>query len=267
MTINVITRRPQNPTHPVPLLFVHGAWHSAWCWDENFLPYFAEQGFDAHALDLRGHGDSPNNKMLRLTGIWNYIADVAQVADQIEADSGKRPVIIGHSMGGYVTQKYLEKHLAPAAVLLASIPVVGTIPYQFRVMWNYPIAAVKLTLTLSAKPLVATPELTHKQFFSDDMPRDQVEKYWAKMQDESVRILLDAGFVNRPHPQKINPTPMLVLAAENDRVFTLNEQRKTAQAYGTSAEIFPNMAHDMMLEADWQSVADRIIAWLDLQTL
>jgi alpha-beta hydrolase superfamily lysophospholipase len=99
------------------------------------------------------------------------------------------------------------------------------------------------------------------------MPRDQVEKYWAKMQDESVRILLDAGFVNRPHPQKINPTPMLVLAAENDRVFTLDEQRKTASAYGTQAEIFPNMAHDMMLEADWQAVADRIIAWLDLQTL
>jgi acetyl-CoA acetyltransferase len=119
----------------------------------------------------------------------------------------------------------------------------------------------------SACAIVTTPDIAHKQFFSVTMPRDQVEKYWAKMQDESVRILLDAGFVNRPHPQKINPTPMLVLAAENDRVFTLDEQRKTASAYGTQAEIFPNMAHDMMLEADWQAVADRIIAWLDLQTL
>jgi hypothetical protein len=30
--------------HPVPLLFVHGAWHGAWCWDEHFLDLFADKG-------------------------------------------------------------------------------------------------------------------------------------------------------------------------------------------------------------------------------
>jgi len=28
------------------------------------------------------------------------------------------------------------------------------------------------------------------------------------------------------------------------------------------AELFTGMAHDMMLEARWQDVADRILAWL-----
>jgi hypothetical protein len=23
-----------------PLLFVHGSYHSAWCWQEHFMPYF-----------------------------------------------------------------------------------------------------------------------------------------------------------------------------------------------------------------------------------
>jgi alpha-beta hydrolase superfamily lysophospholipase len=27
--------------------------------------------------------------------------------------------------------------------------------------------------------------------------------------------------------------------------------------------MFPGMAHDMMLEPDWQAVADRILSWLD----
>ncbi len=31
----------------------------------------------------------------------------------------------------------------------------------------------------------------------------------------------------------------------------------------TQAVIMPNMAHDMMLEPGWQSVADRIVAWLN----
>jgi alpha-beta hydrolase superfamily lysophospholipase len=35
-----------------------------------------------------------------------------------------------------------------------------------------------------------------------------------------------------------------------------------ARAYNTTVEIFPDMAHDMMLEPDWQKVADRILGWL-----
>jgi pimeloyl-ACP methyl ester carboxylesterase len=38
------------------------------------------------------------------------------------------PVVIGHSMGGFVVQKYLETHQAPAGVLLASIPPRGLGP-------------------------------------------------------------------------------------------------------------------------------------------
>ena len=29
------------------LLFVHGAWHGAWCWAEHFLDFFAAQGYAA----------------------------------------------------------------------------------------------------------------------------------------------------------------------------------------------------------------------------
>lgn len=34
-------------THPTPLLFIHGAWHAAWCWDDHFLDFFADWGFRA----------------------------------------------------------------------------------------------------------------------------------------------------------------------------------------------------------------------------
>ena len=57
-------------------------------------------------------------------------------------------------------------------------------------------------------------------------------------------------------------TPLLVLAAENDRVFSMEEERATAKAYHTEVHFFPDMAHDMMLEQGWQPVADKIIQWL-----
>lgn len=57
-------------------------------------------------------------------------------------------------------------------------------------------------------------------------------------------------------------TPLLVLAAEKARVFSMVEERATAKAYHTEVHFFPDMAHDMMLEPGWQAVADKIIQWL-----
>ncbi len=49
MQLEVITHKPK-AVSSTPILFVHGAWHGAWCW-ENFLPYFAERGYESHRYD------------------------------------------------------------------------------------------------------------------------------------------------------------------------------------------------------------------------
>jgi pimeloyl-ACP methyl ester carboxylesterase len=111
MKLETITRLPQTQTHATPLLFIHGMWHGAWCWDEFFLPFFAEHGYRAAALSLRGHAGSEGH--IRGSTIADYVADVEQVARTFET----HPVLIGHSMGGFITQKYLETHNAPAAAI------------------------------------------------------------------------------------------------------------------------------------------------------
>ena len=63
-----------------------------------------------------------------------------------------------------------------------------------------------------------------------------------------------------PRPAMVS-SPMLVVAGERDRIFTVAEQSATAKAYGTTVEIVPT-AHDMMLESNWQNVADRILNWI-----
>ena len=37
--VEVIDKGSSSESHPAPLLFVHGAWHAAWCWDEHFLEF------------------------------------------------------------------------------------------------------------------------------------------------------------------------------------------------------------------------------------
>ncbi len=60
---------------------------------------------------------------------------------------------------------------------------------------------------------------------------------------------------------------MLVLGTENDAIFEPHKIEATASDYNTTAVIFEGMAHDMMLEAGWEKVADQIISWLQQKNL
>jgi pimeloyl-ACP methyl ester carboxylesterase len=259
--LEVIAREPQGEARPTPLLFVHGMWHGAWCWSEYFVPYFVEHGYATHTLSLRGHGASEGNKRFRWTSIADYVADVAQVVDQLPAP----PVLVGHSMGGGIVQKYLESHQAPAAVLLAAAPPRGLLPATLRFARRQPLAFLNVILTFNMWPVVATAELAREGFFSTAMPEEQVRSYYGRLQNEAYRAYLDLMLLNLPRPKRVG-TPLLVLGASRDTLISAADVQSTARAYGTQAEFF-DMAHDMMLEDGWQAVADRILAWLVEQCL
>ena len=262
MQLEVITQEPQTNPHPTPLLFVHGAWHGAWCWADYFLPYFAKHGYASHAISLRGHGESTGRERLRWTRLADYVADVAQVANQLP----KPPILIGHSMGGLIVQKYLGMHSAPAAVLLASVPNFGCVKTTFRIASRHPWLFLKANVTQSLYCLVGTPELAREALFSMNISIEELNRNFSQLQDESYLAFLDMLLFNLPRTSKVT-APLLILGAENDTVIHPGDVEATARAYHTRAEVFSNMAHDMMLEAGWQSVADRILSWLTEQHL
>lgn len=260
MKLEIITRTPKIQKHKTPLLFVHGMWHGAWCWDEFFLPFFADAGYHVTALSLRGHAGSEG----KITGssIMDYVQDVEEVANTLPTP----PVLIGHSMGGFIVQKFLERTSAPAGVLLAAAPPYGVWNGTWLVFKHSPLTLLKILTRFRLQPVVETPESTRWAFFSEDMPREQLLKYHAKMNDESFRMYLDLLGLNLVRTKKIK-TPLLVLGARDDTVISNGDVEKTARAYATTAEFFPHMAHDMMLEKGWQAVAERITKWLEEKKL
>ena len=258
MKLELITRKSVGNAKGTPLLFVHGKWHGAWCWDEHFLPHFADYGYNCTALSLRGHAGSEGREKLRWNTIADYVADVEQVADRFDTP----PVIIAHSMGGFITQKYLEKHHQhPAAVLLTSVPPSGLWPSTFLVLRERPLVLLKSVLSLSLYPVVETPEIARWSLFSRDFPEELLEKYHPFLQDESFRAYLDELGLNLVRAKRIN-TPLLVIGTEDDAIITPQMIRHTARTFGTQAKFFPHMAHDVMLETDWESVAETILEWL-----
>jgi alpha-beta hydrolase superfamily lysophospholipase len=237
-------------------------WHAAWCWEPYFLPYFAQHGFKSHALSLRGHGSSDGRDQLRWTPLSDYVADLAQIVDQLHTP----PILVGHSMGGMIVQKYLETHEAPVAVLLASAPPQGLSAATMRMASRQPLTFLKANLTFNLIHIIRTPELYKETLFSDHTPDTDLYAYHSQVQDDSMRAYMDMLLLDLPRLDQIN-TPMLVLGSTADTAIVPSEVRATAKAYNTNAEFYPDMGHAMMLDVGWQCVADRILAWLDEKSL
>ena len=254
--LEIIEAGPPGGGSGRPMLFVHGAFAGAWCWSEFFLPYFAKQGFRACAVSLRGHGGSPGRDRLDSFSIADYVHDLAQAVGTV----GGNPVLIGHSMGGFVVQKYLERAAAPACVLMASVPPRGLLAASLTLAFSNPglFAEVNSLMHRGRASLAA---MQHALFASPVAP-DRLQAYYRKMQPESQRAMWDMTFFDLPYLRRGRCPPMLVLGAERDILVPPSQAGEAARTYGTQAEIFPGMGHVMMLEAGWQAVADRIIEWL-----
>ena len=245
------------PLHPTPLLFVHGEAHAAWCWHENFLDYFAARGYRAVAVSLSGHGGSGIYKPFQDYSIKDYIDDVAAAANSLPTT----PVLVGHSTGGFVVEKYLDTHRPPAVVLMASVPPRHSSGTFLRMIRRHPWALTMGTLAGEHDGVIHDPKWARQTYFTSHTPAEDVDRWTAQFSPESVRAELDWLMASRPYLDRVDD-PVLVLGAEEDACCTAHTVRATANAYHTKAEFFPGMGHDMMLEPGWEKVAERIDGWL-----
>jgi alpha-beta hydrolase superfamily lysophospholipase len=233
------------------ILLVHGAWHGAWCW-EGFAEHLGQRGHGVRVVPLRGH-DRPGR-------IWHRIRHYVEDVRAAVAELAEPPILVGHSMGGFAVQKFLEQGHAAGAVLMASVPPWGVVSLTARMALRHPLAFLASNLRLRLRPLLSTPALVRELMFTPDTPAEIVDSCAARVNDESYLAFLDMLLFVRVRTSRVR-APLLVLGGSRDTMFTAAQVRKTARLYGTDAELFDGMGHDMMLDVGWQRVADRVGAW------
>ncbi len=87
----------------VPMVFIHGWSASKWAMHRQYLCF--SQNNRAIALDLRGHGDS--DKPRHEYTVESFSDDLAWTIEQLGLD---RPLIVGHSLGAYVSLDFAAKY-------------------------------------------------------------------------------------------------------------------------------------------------------------
>jgi len=243
-----------------PLLFVHGAFAGAWMWADTFLPWFAKAGYSCHALSLRGHGLSFERERIDWLSVGDYVADIRVVAQWL----GTPPILIGHSMGGFVIQKYLEQATAPAAALLCAVPPQGLAASQFHMLFQKPGLFLELNRIMNGRntSLATIREALFAQPCSDEV----LIRFRECLQVESQRAIWDMTMFHLPTLPFVARPPLFIAGAELDVMVPSFMVLATAHTYGEEARIFDGMGHAITHENDWRKVAEALQDWLDVVT-
>lgn len=247
-----------------PLLFVHGAHVGAWCWEEHFLPWFASRGFPAYAVSLRGHGASGGLERLNQFGLADYARDLAAAVAAI----GRPPVLVGHSMGGMVAQKYLgiaAEGDCAAAVFLCPVPSFGLLASTFSLAWTRP--ALFAGIQSMAAGGSASPQVLAEAMFAGPMDQARLAGIQRRMQPESQRALMDMSGWGLPQLWTLQRVPMLCLGAEKDILIPSPGVQASARMLGAEYRELRGLGHAAMLETRWEAAARPILEWLEEKNL
>jgi esterase len=158
-----------------PFLLLHGGSAYAHWWD-FVAPAFAES-FHVVALDQRGHGDSEHADPPAY-GTRHYLTDLHQLILTLGL---RKPVLMGHSMGGHNALIYATQHARELAALI----LVDTEA-------AYPEAAVQFLRKLGEKPAKAFDSLAEAVTQFHLLPRETL------ISVEKLRYLASFAFTQQP---------------------------------------------------------------------
>lgn len=228
------------------IVFVHGMSHGAWCWEEYFIPYFENLGYSCLAINLPGHEVKGSKKSITFS-----LNDYVNALTKAVANLPEPPIIIGHSMGGMILQRFLKTGSCKKAILMSSVPPSGVLWASLRVIVNNP-GSIPF---LFQRNLLGVFHKYPKLMFND---LSVAQKFKSNLCAESFLTYL--GLLIPISNQ--STTPMLVIGGSEDALMTQDEFRQTAKYYQAKLELIEGGSHDLMLDPDFAKTADSIHRWI-----
>jgi pimeloyl-ACP methyl ester carboxylesterase len=261
-----------NASGRTPVVFVHGLWLLPSSWD-RWAALFEEAGYSAVAP---GWPDDPETveEAKAHPEVFAH-KSVGQIADHLEGvvrGLGEKPVVIGHSFGGLLTQILAGRGLARVSVALNPAPFRGVLPL--------PVSALR-----SATPVLGNPAnynravpLTYEQFryaFANAVDEDEAKELYETyaVPGSGVPIFQAATANLNPWTQaKVkskNPDrgPLLIIVGDRDHtvppsIAKAAYKRQRRNEGVTEFLTIAGRGHALTIDSGWREVADTVLEFV-----
>lgn len=256
-----------------PVVFVHGLWLLPSSWD-TWRALFEEHGYATIAPgwpddpetveEAHAHPEVFAKKSLK-TITDHYVEAIAALK--------LKPIVVGHSFGGVITEELAGMGLAVASVAIDPAPFRGVLPL--------PVSSLK-----TAAPVLTNPAnynravaLTFEQFnfgWTNALPEAEAkELYETYHVAGSGMPLFQAAFANlNPWSEdKVdtkNPErgPLLLISGEKDNtapwaIVSASYDRQKRNPGVTEIVSVPDRGHSLTIDHGWKGVADLALAFVE----
>ena len=252
------------------IVFIHGMFMTALCW-EKWVPYFQQRGYTCLAPNWPGRDNKPveelraNHPDAQLGQLG--LSDVVNHFENMIRKLPEKPLLIGHSMGGLVTQLLLQRDVAAAGVAIDSAPPAGV----FAPSWSF--LKANFPMINPFVPGSAPRSMPFEDFqyaFVNTLPlAEQQADYARYVVPESRKVprdsLAGAGAIDF----KKAHAPLLMIAGEKDHIIPAGLNKINYEKYHASASSsrtdfkeFPGRVHFIIGQKGWEEVAGYVGEWL-----
>ena len=116
-----------------------------------------------------------------------------------------------------------------------------------------------------------TIRVMREAYFSPDVSPEEFAHIFSvfhpMVQEESMRALTEMMALALRMPVKRPRIPALVIGGEHDAMFAANRLYMTASGWNAETSVIPRSGHMLMLDPQWESVAQKIDAWIGAKVM
>jgi len=251
------------------IVFVTGAFVTNSCWNE-WRTYFEERGYNTiappwpfkngTASDLRNR--QPNDTdlaALTLDELIDYYADIIKKYPE-------KPIVIGHSLGGLMTQVIVNRDLAAAGIAIHPVPTLGVFPYEFsflRAGWK------SLGLFTSLKKTYLMSFSDWQYAFVNGMPWELQKESYEKFTIPESKTVARGGLTKAAKVDYDKPhAPLLITSGSDDNIIPAHLNNRNYNRYKQNGSVldykeFAGRNHFVLGQSTWKVDADFIIDWIE----
>jgi pimeloyl-ACP methyl ester carboxylesterase len=243
------------------IVLIPGLWMTAFCW-EHWVKHYLEKGYRVIAPNWPGL-DGDIDQLRRDPGSFAKLGltEVVDYYEQIIRELETPPIIIGHGLGGLVTQILLDRGWGAAGVAIASVPPKGVFRSLFR---NFKLALKSSSLT---------PQQFHDDFangLGEAISIAAFERYAVPAPNRILRQVALASFSpDAPSTVRFHNdarAPLLLVAGGQDRVVPSSMVKSNFDSYReskaeTDYKEFPEQTHFALVHDASHKVGDYVLGW------
>ena len=251
------------------VVFVTGAFVTHRGWDP-WKAHFESKGFvtlappwpykDSPAQVLRDR--QPYDTDLAALTLEELVDHYAEIIDSLP----DKPIVIGHSLGGLITQIIVNRGLASAGVAIHSVPPLGVFPYEFSFLkagWK----ALGLFTSLKKTYLMSFKDWQYA--FVNGMPLEEQRKTYEENTIPESKTVARGGLTRAAKVDFRKPhVPLLLTSGDQDTIIPAHLNLRNFKRYPqdgslTAYKEFPGRNHFVLGQSTWKEDADYIIEWLE----